>query len=362
MTDTTDVREIARKRLETVIAQGKASAGSVITRVLEQVPEDRITTGRSLSTIVNQDGSIHLRGLADPVGFSTMHRNASRQLFERLGIPASYVAELAVKDERGKDHQWRRETLEMLSTRHLEHSTERFLMRSVGGQVRAVLSDRFRRLDSRPLLDSFVQACNAVGAIPTEGIATDLRATVRAILPTIVEPVPGEHMVFGLAWTNSDFGAGLFGISGFALRLVCLNGMVGESAIKQVHLGSRLPDDLSFSAETFRKDTDTMASATRDVVRSILGERAIRARVEAIQAAAAEEVDGGALLRRVSKILTKGETTAVKQAFEGQDTLMLPAGRTAWRFSNALSWVANSVEDSERRIELQHAAGAIVAA
>ena len=43
----------------------------------------------------------------------------------------------------------------------------RHLVRSVGGQVRGVLSDKYRRLDSRPLLEAFAYYLRqALGAVP----------------------------------------------------------------------------------------------------------------------------------------------------------------------------------------------------
>lgn len=353
------VRSVARERLESIVSKGRDSAGPVIQRVLSQMPEDRVMHTSSAAIAIADDGTIVMNG-------SRLHNNARSQLVERLGVPAGYANDLAAPftpEERRSEAggAWRRDLLRYVLSEHASHANARYLLRSQGGQIKAVLSDRFRRLDSRPLLESFVGACNDIGAVPTEGIASDLRCSVRAIVPQVFEPIPGEHMVFGLSWTNSDFGVGSYAVSAFALRLVCLNGMVGETAMKQVHLGNRLPDDLEFSAATYRKDTETMALATRDIVRGVLGERAINTRVEAIQSAASKEVDGKVMFAKVGKLLNKGELASVKNAFEGQDTLMLPAGKTAWRFSNALSWVANSVEDPERRLELQAAAGAIVA-
>jgi len=73
--------------------------------------------------------------------------------------------------------------------------------------------------------------------------------------------------VVGLAQTNSDFGCGSYSISAFCLRLVCVNGLITESAMKEIHLGGKLPDAIEFSAETYAKDTDALVSATRDIVR-----------------------------------------------------------------------------------------------
>jgi hypothetical protein len=353
-----DVREIARARLNTVIEKGMASAGAVIDRVLNTIPEDRVVATTAIKGLMTADGELRV-GFGNADALRGVHRHARRQLCDRLGIPNQYADDLCVS---GEGSAWRRNLFGQTLREHLDHAGERFLMRSVDGQVRGVLSDKFRRLDGRPMLDAFVAGCKAIGAVPTEGVATDLRYSVRAIIPTILEPIPGEYMVAGLSQTNSDFGAGQYAVSAFMLRLVCLNGMVGESGIKQVHLGGRLPQNVELSAETYRKDTLTMVSATGDVVRALLGPAAIEKRMDIIRKAATTETDSAAMFKKIGALLSKGEKEAVKQAYEGDDVLMLPAGQTAYRFSNALSWVANSVKDEERKLDLQAAAGAIIAA
>jgi len=39
---------------------------------------------------------------------------------------------------------------------------------------------------------------------------------------------------------------------------------------------------------------------------------------------------------------------------------MLPPGNTTWRLSNAVSWVAGKMNDSERKLDLMKAAGALL--
>lgn len=354
MTDS--IQAIAKAKLEQIVEQGTHRAGPVIDRVLNEIPTDRIARAGNLGFDVDHTGKLKVR-MGDDV--RDVHSHALGQMAERAGIPNKYVESLAVP---GEANAWRRDLLATTLREHFGHDDSRYLVRSVGSQVRGFLSDRYRRLDSRPLLDAFVGACQSIGAIPYEGVANELRTSVRAILPRVVEPVPGEYLVFGLNWHNSDYGAGMYGVNAFALRLVCLNGMMGESKIKQIHLGKRLDDNLEYSARTYRLDTETMVSATRDVVRAVMGPAAVQRQIEAIQAAHSQEMSTAQAMRSVSKVLTKAEQGKVKDAFEGPDTLMLPAGQTAWRFSNALSWVANSTESADRKLELQSLAGKFAAA
>jgi hypothetical protein len=65
----------------------------------------------------------------------------------------------------------------------------RLLLRSVQDEVRGVLSDMYRRLDSRPILDAFAGACREIGVVPVEGVGGDLRFCLRAVLPVARVPM-----------------------------------------------------------------------------------------------------------------------------------------------------------------------------
>ena len=361
------VASLARAKLESVVAAGMRRAGPVIDRVLSEVPTDAIVRGSALRFNVAGSGDVSVTRGQGRLG---LHRNALGQIADRAGIPLLYLESLAVEDaiDRSEpvprivaDNTWRRNLAQHALNEHFSHDSGRYLVRSVNGQARGFLSDRFRRLDSRPLLEAFVTGCKGIGAVPYEGLASDVRAYVRAIVPHVYEPVPGEAMVLGLEWSNSDYGKGTYSISAFVLRLICLNGMTGASRTRNVHLGGRLDERIEFSEATYRKDTETMVSATRDVVRGALGPKAIETQMDAVRRAHSQETNWASAFRRVSKALTKAEAESVRSAFEGPDVINLPAGRTQWRFSNALSWVANATEDAERKAELQGLAGQFAA-
>jgi hypothetical protein len=344
----------ARSKLESIVAKGVANTGPLVERILSECPEDRIVNGRALRFECDHQANLILT--AKDEHFS-VHKNAFSQLVERAGVPFSYADKL-----RDTENPWKRTLLEHTLHQHYMHKGGRFLLRSVAGQARGFLSDHYRRLDSRPLLEAFVTACQSVNAVPFEGVANEIRTSVRAIVPQVFEPVPGEAMVFGLSWNNSDYGAGTYGISAFVLRLVCLNGMMGESAMKQVHLGGKLPEDFAFSQRTYAADTKTMSLATGDVVRAALAPAATERRINAIKAAHSVETDWRRAFGKVGSMLTKLEEKAARDAFESEDTVFLPPGKTMWRASNALSWVANTAKDPERKLELQQAAGKVIAA
>ncbi len=67
-----------------------------------------------------------------------------------------------------------------------------------------------------------------------------------------------------------------------------------------------------------------------------------------------------AQLSSAAKTFPKATQRAILDAFGSQDVVNLPPGNTAWRASNAISWIARHAEDPEQRLDLERAAGSLV--
>jgi hypothetical protein len=345
----------AREILEGKIEAGRKSAMDLFERVHRDAPRDTIAKGKSLS-FAN-------KGTSDKVEIfygdnrSFIHQHALSQLATRAGVPSTYLAELA-----GSSEIWKRDLAAEVLNQHYGKGTpdQRYLLRAVDGQVRGFLSDRYRRLDSRPLVTAFAEECRKVGAVPVDGTCSDTRVALKALLPRIYEPVPGEVLAFGIEWANSDFGNGKHAVRAFMMRVWCLNGATMENALNQVHLGRQLSDDIELSARTYELDTRTSISALKDVVAGTLSPRKVEQLCEGIKKAHAEKVDWKNVNGGLAKKLLKGELQAAKAAFDSPDVYNLPAGNSMWRVSNAISWIAGSTEDADRKLELQRLAGELV--
>jgi hypothetical protein len=126
-----------------------------------------------------------------------------------------------------------------------------------------------------------------------------------------------------------------------------------------VHLGARLSEAIEFSDRTHRLDTAASVSALRDVVRGALGPAGRDQMIEHIRAAH-DRAMNKTQLSTATRALPKQVQKSVVDAFESPDVINLPEGNTAWRASNAISWVARHTEDAELRLDLERAAGALV--
>ena len=369
-TAASDAAKHARSIMERKIEEGRASAVKLFDHAHTVVPEDAIVRARALDFTTEKYEAMVPAARGDAArkeerarlvlalgdARRTVHRHALGQVAEKAGVPGAYLTELTTNAK-----PWQAELAAHVLDQHFRQGNPdaRFLARSVSGELRGFLSDRYRRLDSRPLLDAFAEACGAVGAVPVEGTVTDTRLSLKAFLPMVFEPIENEVMCLGIDWSNSDFGNGKHAVRAMIWRLWCTNKATCEDALAQVHLGGRLGDDIEFSQKTYELDTRTSVSALRDTVKGLLGPAKVNTLLETIKSANEKQIDWRGLKGTLEKKLLKGEMKAVEDAFKSEDVVMLPAGQTAWRASNAISWIAGKTADAERRLELERLAGVV---
>jgi hypothetical protein len=353
-----DAAEEARRKIEAMIDEGRIRGASVMEKVEREVPEDILVKSAALefTPFHNDDLGVEIKGQG-PRDRMGLHKNARSQACHRVHLPEAYVNSLLEKG------QWGRELVAANLNELYKHEDARHLLRTYNGTVRGFLSDRFRRMDSRPLLEAFAGACKKVGAVPVNGYATDTKVALKAMIPHIFEPVKNEVMAFGLVWENSDYGNGAMSIRAFLLRLWCTNYAITDTAIRQVHLGRRLDDALAWSDRTHKLDTEALASAIDDIVVDALSEDRTTQYCNAIIRASLEKVEGkdiGDFLKRNGVL--KGEAEEIIKGFNTPDVERLPPGNTKWRMSNAISLFAGGLDDNERKLDLMKVAGAVLAA
>jgi hypothetical protein len=360
---------VARDKLGALIERGRTRAAAVLDHVERNQPRDLLVTAGELAFEPDEahPGEIVIvpdQGMAMP-----LHRFALGQVASKAGLPHAYLGRLLDPEHRafGPEllaHNLTRLYREGRAVADEDDASDTFLMRSLQlpqrREVRGFVSSRFRRLDSRPIVGAFANACQQIGAVPIEGYALDTKIAIKAILAKVYEPVPNEVMVFGMALENSDYGNGALQVSFFALRLACTNGLLMEKSLRKVHLGARLSGDVAWSARTLAAETEATAGAVHDLVTRRLNDRNIAVLQDGIRRANDERIEPAKVQDFLKKHLLKGEAEAVVAAFNSADIENMPAGQTRWRLAQAVSWIAGKTEDEERRLDLMRIAGNLV--
>lgn len=314
----------------------------------------------SANGAVNMDFSDITDNVFEEHHFS-LHDNAVGQLASKMGIPTRYLKDLAA----GKE--WQRGLASQILNQHCENTERsRMLVRCVGNEVRGVLSDSYRRLNSIDILTAFVREATEKGAVVADALYTDTKMFVETLLPVPIE-IPtvknGTVVLFaGARFSTSDFGDGALDMRAFLLNGACLNGMVRESMMRQIHLGAKLPDSLALSEETYRLDTATSVSAVRDLTRGLYSKENIMAKAIEIQKAADIDVDFQKEITR----LVKGGSMLKSEGEEVEKILMrnnpddgVTGGSSLWKLTQAITAHAREVEPLRAR-ELQEISGALI--
>lgn len=311
--------------------------------------------------VITFDGDGSNLSMSMPDGEFTLHDNAIGQLADRMAIPQRYLRTLAGGEA------WARQ---LAATVLNEHSgwtqRSRVLVRTVGQQVRGVLSDSYRRLNSVEILTAFVQEAAGQGAVISDAYMNDTKVWAETILPQpLVVPTAnnGDVIIFaGARFSTSDYGDGAVDMRAFLLNGACLNGMVRESVMKQVHLGSKLPDNLAISQRTYELDTQTTVSAVRDLTKGLFSREALERKAYEIQGASEIDVD----FENEIKKLTKSGALLKQEGKEVEKLLMkndpedgVQGGSTLWKLTQAITAHARELSP-ERSRELHEISGALM--
>ena len=296
-----------------------------------------------------------------PDGQFSLHDNAIGQLAERMGIPQRYLRSLA------SGEPWAVALAAHLLNQHSDWTQRsRVLVRTVGQQVRGVLSDSYRRLNSVEILTAFVQEAAGQGAVISDAYMNDTKVWAETILPTpLVIPTAknGDVVIFaGARFSTSDYGDGAVDMRAFLLNGACLNGMVRESVMKQVHLGSKLPDNLQLSNKTYELDTKTTVSAVKDLTKGLFSKDNLMQKAIEIQGASEIDVDFDHELKRLTSSggLLKQESKEVEKILMRNDPEDgVQGGATLWKLTQAITAHARELTP-ERSRELHELSGQLM--
>jgi hypothetical protein len=312
------------------------------------------------SPVITFSGSDSLQ-LNMPDGQFSIHDNAIGQLADRMGIPQRYLRSLAGGEP------WAKQLAATVLNEHSDWTQRsRVLVRTVGQQVRGVLSDSYRRLNSVEILTAFVQEAAQQGAVISDAYMNDTKIWAETILPTpltIPTSKNGDVVIFaGARFSTSDYGDGAVDMRAFLLNGACLNGMVRESVMKQVHLGSKLPDNLQLSQQTYELDTKTTVSAVRDLTSGLFSKDNLMQKAIEIQGASEIDVDFEHELKRLTRDggLLKQEGKEVEKILMRNDPDDgVQGGATLWKLTQAITAHARELTP-ERSRELHEISGQLM--
>lgn len=194
---------------------------------------------------------------------------ARKQLAEKLKIPLAYF-------ERMRNGQ--PALLDANVNTWLQADDGRNMLRTLDGRVRAVLSNRFRRIENYDLAEAILPVLGQYSDGRLESVElTENRMYLKYILPRLeYEMRPGDVVQAGIAITNSEVGLAQMVVQPLLYRLVCRNGLITvDPVLRQKHIGRPLGNDEEatiYQEDTLLADEKAFFLKVRDAAQWALSE------------------------------------------------------------------------------------------
>ena len=254
----------------------------------------------------------------------------------------------------------------------LNHTVERKMVRTLEGNARAFLSDRFKPIDHLFVMNPFLNTLNDYGkksggvfSVKSTSLSPS-RMYIQIVFPNITGEIisagRGKEMVnAGITLVNSEVGLGAFDVRTFIWWEWCSNGAIAESLIRKYHTGRKIGDDEEdygiYSDETIKKEMDAFQSRLKDIFHHALTEQAFADVVRKIQRTTEDTVEKPqTLIENVTKryLLTEdqGERILSNMVQEGN--------MNRYGLVNGITRLAQEVEQTDQAYDLERLGNDII--
>jgi len=233
---------------------------------------------------------------------------------------------------------------------------QNYMVRSMGGTARALLSDRYRRIDNlevaRAVLPLFA-GMDSVEVMSCE--VTESRLYLKVVNHRLEMACVGDRVQAGVVISNSEVGLGAVSVQPLIYTLACTNGMIVNSlGERKTHVGRAAKGLEGFemiSDETAEAEDKAFMLRLRDITMAAIDEVKFGMVVDTLAESAGAKITG-----RVQDVveltgkeygLNQGEQDGVlKYLIEGGDLSL-------YGLSNAVTRYSQDVESYDRATSLE---------
>lgn len=298
---------------------------------------------------MSDDGkTFQVKGIEDEFGINEI---AHSQIGQYLEIPARYYNRMAAAspDLLAKNvNHWL----------HIRAEPEKRMLRTLDGNLRAFLSDRYRRIENSQVAETVLPIIAKMdGAEVKSCEITDTKMYIKVVNPRIQSEVRvGDMVQAGIVISNSEVGRGSVSVSPLLYRLVCTNGMIAQdSGVRRYHIGRVNDADYDmgiFQDETIEADDRAFLLKVRDAVNAAVDQAKFEAIVQQMRDAAEAKIEAKAVPKVVE--LTSKQYSITDCEHESVLGHLIEGGDLSlYGVANAVTRYAQDVDSYDRSTELE---------
>lgn len=281
---------------------------------------------------------------------------ARRQLADKLKIPFVYFERMRADQP---------ELLDSNVNTWLHSESDKRMLRTLDGRVRAVLSDRYRRLDNYELAEHVLPILQRLPGARFESVElTETRLYLKVVTPNVkFEVAPGDIVQAGVVVSNSEVGQGTLSVQPLVYRLVCRNGLIAaDRALRKTHVGKAIGSGADavvlFKEDTLQADDHAFFLKVRDVVEAAVSEATFLQVAQKMQRTM--EVRLRADTARVVEVLADRYTLNEPERSGVLQHLIEGGDLSGYGLVNAVTHFSQDVQDYDRATEFEALGGKLI--
>lgn len=278
---------------------------------------------------------------------------AHSQIGGFLEIPAKYYEKM------------RRSSPELLAENvnhwlHRGDGPTKKMIRTLDGNVRAFLSERYRRIDNVQVAEVVLPIIEKMsGAQVMSCDITERKMYLKVVNQRLETEIrKGDAVQAGIIVSNSEVGLGSVNVAPLIYRLVCTNGMIAQDlSARKYHIGRVNEADYDmniFRDDTIEADDRAFMLKIRDAVHAAVDQAIFEQIVSKMREATEAKIDvGGSRIPKVIELTAKDYSITQSESEGVLDRLIESGDYTLYGVSNAITRYAQDVSSYDRSTELE---------
>jgi hypothetical protein len=238
-------------------------------------------------------------------------------------------------------------------------------VRTLDGQARAFLSDRYRRLDNFDLAESVLPILQQLPDVRFESVElTETRMYLKCITSRLTyEMAPGDVVQAGVVISNSEVGQGTLSVQPLLYRLVCRNGLIAaDRSLRKTHVGRSLGTEDEglqvYQDDTLRADDKAFFLKVRDVVQAAVSEASFRQTAQKLQKTLRIPLVGDPV--RTVEVLAQRYTLNDVERSGVLRHLITEGELSGYGLVNAVTHYSQEIDDYDRATEFEALGGKLI--
>ena len=323
----------------------------------QKVRKDLIADTSTLTLQTDQNGqSLMQIDFGKTIESFGVEETAHRQIASRLQIPYKYYERL---------RKYFSELLDHNINKWFRKEPERRMLRTLDGNVRAFLSDRYRRIDNLEIAEAvFPIIAQMKGAEIMSCEITQTHLYIKIVNHGLKADLGVNDIVkAGIVISNNEIGLGSFRVEPLIYRLACKNGLIiREYSKKHYHVGKQIagedPAYEIYSDATINADDKAFFMKVQDTVRTAVDEVQFLMAIGNFKESKKIMLDADP--DKTVKILTDRYTLNRVEQTSILHHLIALDDNTMFGLINAVTRASQDIADYDRATELERIGGMLI--